>query len=56
MKIELIEEKVAAIRVAEDCMHTILTIRPDAVDDRVFTLLAELKLDLADIKMEQEFA
>ena len=56
MIIELIEEKVAAIRVAEDCINTLLAINPHAVDVRVFTLLAELKLDLVDIKMEQEFA
>lgn len=56
MVIERIEEKVAAIRIAEDCINTILTLKPNAVDERVFTLLAELKLDLIDAKMEQEFA
>lgn len=53
MIIEKIEEKMAAIRTAESCISTILSIDPHAVDQKVFGLLAELKLDLLDILDEQ---
>ena len=53
MVIEKIEEKMEAIRTAESCINTILTINPHAVDQKVFGLLAELKLDLLDILDEQ---
>jgi hypothetical protein len=53
MKIEKINEKMDAIRTAESCISTILTINPNAVDQKVFVLLAELKLDLLDILDEQ---
>ena len=53
MIIEKIEEKMAAIRTAESCISTILSIDPNAVDQKVFGLLAELKLDLLDILDEQ---
>lgn len=53
MIIDKIEEKMAAIRTAESCISTILKIDPNAVDQKVFGLLAELKLDLLDILDEQ---
>lgn len=50
-----IDEKLKAIRVAENCIHSVLSIKHDAVDHHVFTVLAELKLDLIDLKESQQF-
>ena len=47
-----IAEKIKAIRVAESCIHTVLSINPTGLDTNVLTVLAELKLDLMDM-MEQ---
>lgn len=52
--IERIDEKVEAIRTAESCIHTLMTLKPNAVDQRVLALLSELKVDLFDARFEQE--
>ena len=58
MTVEKIKEKMWAIREAENCIHSVLTVNPTAVDQSVFALLAELKMDLLDAQNEQtgEFA
>jgi len=48
--IDKIDEKIRAIKIAEDCIHSIRTINPDSVDKSVFALLSELKVDLFDMK------
>ena len=53
MTIVKIEEKLAAIRTAESCMHSVLSINPNAVDMQVFVTLNELKMDLIDAKDAQ---
>ena len=53
MNIEKIDEKMAAIRTAENCIHSCLSVNPTAVDMQVFVTLNELKMDLLDIKDEQ---
>lgn len=53
MTIERIDEKMQAIQIAESCINSVLSVNPSAVDERVFGLLAELKLDLLDAKDEQ---
>ena len=54
MQINKIEEKMAAIRKAEDCMHSVLSVNANAVDLGVFVTLNELKMDLIDHQDEQE--
>ena len=54
MLIEKIEEKIQAIQLAESCMNTVLRMKPGAFDESVFGILAELKLDLIDVKFEEE--
>ena len=54
MLIEKIDEKIKAIQVAESCINTVLSINPKAVDPSVFGILAELKLDLVDVKFEEQ--
>lgn len=54
MTIEKIDEKLAAIRVAEDCINSCLSVNPNAVDLQVFVTLNALKMDLIDAKDEQE--
>ncbi len=49
MSIERIKEKMDAIRTAENCIHSCLSVNPQAVDMGVFVLLNELKMDLLDI-------
>lgn len=53
MNIEKIDEKMAAIRTAESCINSCLSVNPNAVDLKVFVLLNELKMDLLDLKDEQ---
>ena len=53
MTVEKIKEKMWAIREAENCIHSVLTVNPIAVDQSVFALLAELKMDLLDAQNEQ---
>lgn len=53
MNIEKIDEKMDAIRTAESCMNSVLTVNPNAFEMKVFATLAELKMDLLDIKDEQ---
>ena len=48
-----IEEKLAAIRTAESCMHSVLSVNPNAVDMQTFVTLNELKMDLIDAKDAQ---
>lgn len=55
MSIEKIEEKIKAIQIAESCIHSVLSVNPSAVDQSVFGLLAELKMDLLDAKDELLF-
>lgn len=50
--IESIDEKMKAIQVAESCINSVLSVNPSAVDQSVFGLLAELKMDLLDAKDE----
>ena len=52
--VERINEKVKAIQAAESCIHTVLSLRPEAVDPIILALLSELKVDLFDLKFEQE--
>jgi hypothetical protein len=54
MVIEKIQDKMAAIRVAESCIHSVLSVNPEAVDMKVFVTLNELKMDLLDALDEQE--
>ena len=54
MLIEKIEEKMNALRTAESCMNTILSVNPSVDLDQTFILLNELKMDLIDAKDEQE--
>lgn len=54
MVIEKIEEKLAAIRKAEDAMHSVLSVNANAIDLQTFVTLNELKMDLIDAKDEQE--
>lgn len=56
MTIENIEEKIKAIHVAESCINSVLSVNPSAVDQSVFGLLAELKMDLLDAKDELDAA
>ena len=53
MLIEKIDEKMNAIRTAESCINSCLSVNPNAVDLNVFVLLNELKMDLLDIRDEQ---
>jgi hypothetical protein len=55
MTIERIEEKMKAIQVAESCINSVLSVNPSAVDQSVFGVLAELKMDLLDAKDELMF-
>lgn len=54
MIIEKIQEKLAAIRVAENAMHSVLSVNPNAVDMQTFVTLNELKMDLIDAQDAQE--
>jgi len=54
MVIEKIQDKMAAIRVAESCINSVLAVNPEAVDLKVFVTLNELKMDLLDALDEQE--
>jgi hypothetical protein len=54
MVIENIQDKMAAIRVAESCINSVLSVNPEAVDLKVFVTLNELKMDLLDALDEQE--
>ena len=62
MPIEKIDQKLRAIKVAEDCINSILAVKPcaasaimlqDGVEENVFRLLSELKMDLIDAKDAQ---
>jgi hypothetical protein len=55
MTIERIEEMMKAIQVAESCINSVLSVNPSAVDQSVFGVLAELKMDLLDAKDELMF-
>jgi hypothetical protein len=55
MKIENKSEKIKAIRVAEDCIHSVLSVNPKAVDMQVFVTLNALKMDLLDLIDEETF-
>ena len=54
MIIEKIQEKLAAIRVAENAMHSVLSVNPNAVDMQTFVTLNELKMDLIDAQDAQD--
>lgn len=54
MTIEKIQEKLKAIRVAENAMHSVLSVNPNAVDMQTFVTLNELKMDLIDAQDAQE--
>jgi hypothetical protein len=51
--IQSIDEKLAAIRAAENCINSCLSVNPRAVDMKVFVALNELKMDLYDAKDQQ---
>ena len=53
MVIEKIEEKLAAIRTAENAMHSVLSVNANAFDMQTFVTLNELKMDLIDAKDAQ---
>lgn len=48
MMIDNVSQKIQAIKIAEDCIHSIRTINPDSVDQQVFAILSDLKMDLID--------
>ena len=54
MVIEKAKEKMDAIRIAESCMNSVLTVNPNAFEMKVFATLAELKMDLLDA-LDEEF-
>jgi len=54
MLIEKINEKMNAIRTAESCMNSVLSVNPNVDLNETFILLNELKMDLIDAKDEQE--
>lgn len=53
MSIEKIKEKMDAIRTAESCMNTVLSVNPNVDLLNTFVLLNELKMDLLDILDEK---
>lgn len=50
MSIEKITEKLMAVNEAQNAFATIESIRPDAIPQEAKFFLAELKLDLIDMK------
>lgn len=54
MLIEKINEKMNALRTAESCMNSVLSVNPNVDLKETFILLNELKMDLIDAKDEQE--
>lgn len=56
MIIERIEEKVSAIRAAQNCISTINSMKPGAIEPEVQAMLSELMVDLFEIQDEQELA
>jgi hypothetical protein len=53
MSIEKIKEKMDAIRTAESCMNSVLSVNPNVDLLNTFVLLNELKMDLLDILDEK---
>lgn len=53
MQIDKIKEKTEAIRKAESCIHSCMSVNPFAVPMETFVLLNELKMDLLDHLEEQ---
>ena len=54
MIFEDIEEKLLAIRRAEDCMHSVVSVNPSADLHETFVILNRLKIDLIDMIDERE--
>ena len=54
MVIEKAKEKLEAIRTAESCMNSVLSVNPNAFELKTFAIIAELKMDLVDA-LDEEF-
>lgn len=54
MFIESIEEKLSAIRLAQDCMNSVMSVNPNADFTETFITLNQIKMDLIDARDEQE--
>lgn len=54
MIFEDIEEKLLAIRRAEDCMHSIVSVNPSVDLHETFVILNRLKIDLIDMVDERD--
>jgi len=53
MQIKDVNEKLKALRVAENCMNSVVAINPSAVTDEVFSMISDLKVDLIDHQYDE---